>query len=154
MSWLATTLGVAFASAFIPVVNIEAYLIALAVLRHQDPWLVAAVGALGQMLGKLVFWAVGRGLIDAERVRRKGRAKGRWQSRLERLGAWCATHRWGPAAMTFVSGLVGLPPFAVWSVMAGTLRMRAVTFFATGLAGRFGRFVLVVAAPGVLHLHR
>jgi membrane protein YqaA with SNARE-associated domain len=38
--------------------------------------------------------------------------------------------------LTFVSALIGLPPFFAMAMIAGTLRMNVVVFFLAGLAGR------------------
>lgn len=150
MAWWMATLGVAFASALIPVVNIEAYLVGVVVAQRPEPYTLAAAAAVGQMAGKMIFWLVGAGLLSVERVSRKGRAKGRWTERMDRLQAWCEQHWWGPSAITLLSGLVGLPPFAVWSVLAGTIRMPWWLFLLTGLIGRFGRFLAIILAPGLL----
>ena len=69
---------------------------------------------------------------------------------MERVTAWCDRHAWGPSAVTAVSAFVGLPPFAVVSVLAGTVRMRWWLFAVIGLAGRFGRFLAILLAPGLL----
>ena len=39
---------------------------------------------------------------------------------------------------------------AVFSVLAGSLRMPWVLFLGAGLVGRFGRFLAVLLAPGLL----
>lgn len=153
MRWLFATFGVGFASALVPVVNIEAYLVGVVVARHPPAWPLALLAAAGQMAGKMIFWAVGAGLLSFERVSRKGTAKGRWARRMEALQVWCDRHRWGPVAVTFASGVTGLPPFAVWSVLAGTIRMPWPIFLLVGLAGRTLRFGLVVVAPGLLPGH-
>lgn len=150
MTWLLATLGVAFASALIPVVNIEAYLIALTLSQHPAVHLLALAAAVGQMGGKMIFWAVGAGLMSAERVSRKGKAKGRWAQRMDRLQQWCTQHRWGPALVTLVSAVVGLPPFAVWSVLAGSIAMPWWQFLALGTLGRYLRFAAIILAPGLL----
>ncbi len=147
--WVLTTLGVAFVSALVPIVNIEAYLLALAVARHPDPYTAATAAAVGQMTGKMLFWFVGAGLLQVRRVQRKGTATGRWTERMQRLTVWCQRHPWGPALITVVSGFSGFPPFAVWSLLAGTIRMRWWLFLAMGLVGRFGRFLVILLAPGL-----
>ncbi len=38
--------------------------------------------------------------------------------------------------ITFVSALVGIPPFFVMAMIAGTLRMNVFVFFLSGIAGR------------------
>jgi membrane protein YqaA with SNARE-associated domain len=145
--WILTTVAVAFVSALVPVVNIEAYLLALALAQDPDVYLAAAAAAVGQLTGKMLFWLVGAGLLQLRRVERRGEATGRWAERAQRLTAWCEAHPWGPAVVTVVSGFSGFPPFAVWSLLAGSIRMRWWLFLATGLVGRFGRFLVILLVP-------
>jgi membrane protein YqaA with SNARE-associated domain len=49
-----------------------------------------------------------------------------------------------------VSGLVGLPPLAVVSPLAGAAAMRRRQFFLCGFAGRLGRFSVLALAPVAL----
>lgn len=148
--WLLSVLGVAFVSALVPVVNIEAYLVTVALASDTVPWLAAAAASVGQMTGKMLFWLVGAGLLQVRRVQRKGTASGKWAERMQRLTAWCDAHWWGPSLITLASGFSGFPPFAVWSLLAGTIRMRWWLFLVLGLIGRFGRFLVIMLAPGLL----
>lgn len=52
------------ASALFPPVNIEAYLVGLAAL-HEGPllWLAVVLVTVGHMVGKLLFYAIGRGWL-------------------------------------------------------------------------------------------
>lgn len=150
VGWLVGTLGVAFVSALIPVVNIETYLVGVTIAKHPDTLTLAAAAAIGQMAGKMLFWLVGSGLLHIRRVAHKGRARGKWAARMERLQKWCEAHWWGPSAVTAVSGLVGIPPFAVWSVLAGSIRMPWWLFLLVGLIGRYARFLAIISAPGLL----
>lgn len=145
--WVLTTLGVAFVSALVPIVNIEAYLLALAVSTNPDPYVLAGAAAAGQMAGKMIFWLVGAGLLQVRRVQKKGTATGKWTERMQRLTAWCERHWWGPGLITVASAFSGFPPFAVWSLLAGTVRMRWWLFLLLGLVGRYGRFLVILLAP-------
>jgi membrane protein YqaA with SNARE-associated domain len=69
---------------------------------------------------------------------------------MDRLRAWCEQHAWGPVAVTLVSAFSGVPPFAVFSVLAGSLRMPWWLFLPAGLVGRFARFLAILLAPGLL----
>ena len=61
--WVAT-LAAAFLSGFLPLVNIEAYLLGAAALLPGAPPLVVVVpAALGQMAAKAVLFLGGRGLV-------------------------------------------------------------------------------------------
>jgi membrane protein YqaA with SNARE-associated domain len=133
-------LGVAFASALLPVVNLEVYLVGLAAVSSDERvWLLAAASGVGQMLGKLVWFYLGANSLRWGWVRRKlekpkARAKLElWQRRTHErplLGA----------ALVFASGLSGFPPFAIVSVLAGQLRMNVVVFLVVGVVSRTVRF--------------
>lgn len=137
-------------SAFVPIVNAEAYLLGLT-LTSEGPsvWLLALAAALGQMTGKLVFYYIGRGALTLPRLARKGRDAGRWQRRLDAWRDKAARRPVWALGMVGLSAFVGLPPFAVVSVLAGTLPLHVVRFALVGLVGRYGRFALLLALPGV-----
>jgi membrane protein YqaA with SNARE-associated domain len=137
-------------SALVPVVNAEVYLLGVAVGSSASPWLLAFAAAAGQVTGKLVFYLVGLGVLDVRRIRRRGTASGRWSLRLATAQGWVDRHRWGPGALCLASALTGLPPFAVVSLLAGTLRIRWRLFVVTAMTGRYVRFLLVLLAPGLL----
>ena len=153
MQSVLATFGVCLLSALVPVVNAEVALVAVALVSPVPPLVLALVAGLGQMVGKMLFYLLGRDALDPERWRRwrrEGTATGRWATWTARVREWAERHTWGPAALTGVSALTGLPPFAVVSVLAGTLRMRWWVFAGIGFAGRSTRFLLVLLAPGLL----
>jgi len=157
MAVVAGTFGFAFLSAMIPLFNVEAYLLAAAVASDMSPVVLAVAAAVGQMAGKMLYYLMGRGVIDVARLRRKSTAKGKWTERMDRLRDWCERHAWGPVGVTLLSAFSGIPPFAVFSVLAGSLRMPWWLFLTAGLVGRFGRFLVILLAPGLLPeglLHR
>ena len=151
-------LGVAFGSAFVPVVNIEAYLGAYLVVGDGRDWasmvVLALVAAVGQMAGKTILYFVGRGALHIRLPRGRGLSArntervARWRRRIEQ-------RPWLAVPLLLLSALVGLPPYAVVSVLAGVLRINVAVFVLTGLAGRFARFLAVLAGVGLvedLHL--
>ena len=133
-----------FGSALIPVLNIEAYLAIRAAVSDVDSiWSLALAAALGQMLGKLVWYRLGASSLGWGWVRRKVE-KPKAKARLE---LWRARTHQRPVvagALVLVSGFSGLPPFAVLSVLAGQLRMNVMLFFTLGLLGRWLRFATVL----------
>ena len=133
-----------FGSALIPVLNIEAYLAIRAAVSDVDSiWALALAAALGQMLGKLVWYRLGASSLGWGWVRRKVE-KPKAKARLE---LWRARTHQRPVvagALVLVSGFSGLPPFAVLSVLAGQLRMNVMLFFTLGLLGRWLRFATVL----------
>ena len=137
--WIAT-LGTAFLSGFVPVVNIETYLVAATALMPGAPALAAAA-ALGQMAAKTLLFLGGRGVVNVP---------SRQLERARDIAARFAARGRSAPALVFTSALTGLPPFYVVSVAAGMGGLRAGPFVVAGLAGRFLRFGAVFAAPAAL----
>lgn len=145
MTDLATLVVLGFASALVPVLNIEAYLaIREAVSQVDSVWLVALAAATGQMVGKFLWYQMGASSLGWSWVRRKTE-KPRAQAR---LALWrTRTHQRPVLAGTLVlvSAFSGLPPFAVLAVLAGQLRMSLALFLSLGLVGRWLRFAVVLS---------
>lgn len=158
-----TLLGVAFLSALIPVVNLEVYLGGMALLGDSRSWweitVLSGVAAVGQMVGKTLFYFVGRGVITLpRRLRTPAVATGdkpprprqariaarmvRWQQQVEQ-------RPWLSVGLVGVSASVGVPPFALVSVAAGALRIPLAIFLVAGLIGRWARFAFVLAVVQV-----
>jgi membrane protein YqaA with SNARE-associated domain len=137
--WMAT-LAAAFLSGFLPVVNIEAYLLgAAALLPGAPPLVVVVAAALGQMAAKALLFLGGRGVVGLPLgIRDRALAAS------ARLGAR------RPPALVFTSALTGLPPFYLVSVAAGLLGFHPGQFLLAGLAGRLLRFGAVFALPGLV----
>lgn len=136
--------GVGFLSALFPVVNIETLLaVRSAVSSVETMWLLALVAALGQMVGKLIWYYLGANSLQWGWIRRKVEQP----KTAARLELWrTRTHNRPVLAglLTLVSAAVGIPPFAVLSVLAGQLRMNLWLFCSLGLLGRWVRFLAVL----------
>ena len=136
--------GVAFVSALVPLVNIEAYLgVRGSVGSIQSVWLLGLAAAMGQMVGKLVWYYLGANSLSWGWVRRR-MDKPRAQERLARWQNRTATRPVLASALVFGSAFSGFPPFAILSVLAGQLRMPVGLFLALGLVGRWLRFAGVL----------
>jgi membrane protein YqaA with SNARE-associated domain len=132
--------GIAVLSALVPVVNIEAYLIGRgAVAAVGNVWLLSGVAAVGQMLGKLVWYYLGANALRWSWVRRKVE-KPKAQARLELWRRRTHQNAWLAGGLTLVSAFSGFPPFAIVAVLAGQLRVSVVLFLVTGTVGRWLRF--------------
>ena len=143
-------LGVAFVSALVPLVNIEAYLgVRGSVGSMQSVWLLGFAAALGQMVGKLVWYYLGATSLDWAWVRKKMDTP-KAQERLERWRTRTATRPVLAGALVLGSALSGFPPFAILSVLAGQLRMNVALFFGLGLVGRWLRFAGVLSSAAWL----
>lgn len=146
-----TAVSYGFGSAFVPVINAEAY---VGVAALSGPLLLAAavlaVGA-GQTAGKVVlFEGARRGRRKLRQTadhprRRSGPVASflrQWNSRLLQLLE--NPHR--GAATVLTSASVGVPPLAAVSIVAGASTLRRSTFVACCLIGRLLRFA-VLALP-------
>ncbi len=146
------TLGVALASALLPVINIEAYLIALAVSHGSGTaWWFALVATAGQMAGKVLFYYAGQGAMRLPALSSR-KAGSRWFD----LGAWhsrLAGRPWVSVGVVFASAASGVPPFAIISLLAGMLRVPLMWFLVAGSVGRYARFMVVLMVPGMLGWH-
>jgi membrane protein YqaA with SNARE-associated domain len=150
MRELLATIAIGFASALVPLINIEAYLgVRAAVASVQGAWLLAFAAAAGQIGGKLVWYYLGASALNWGWIRRRVEKP----KNAARLELWRRrTHERPVVAglLVFVSALTGLPPFAVLSVLAGQLRMSLVVFCVLGLAGRWLRFLAVLTGASWL----
>jgi membrane protein YqaA with SNARE-associated domain len=136
--------GIAFLSALVPLVNIEAVLgVRGSVTDVQSIWLIGFVAGFGQMLGKLVWYYLGANALSWGWVRRRMETP----KAAERLERWRRRTHERPVlagGLVFVSAVTGFPPFAVLAVVAGQLRMQLSVFFTLGLLGRWLRFAAVL----------
>lgn len=133
-------LGVAFASALVPLINIEVYLIGLAaVTSTEHVWLLAAIAGVGQMIGKLVWFYLGANALRWGWVRRK-MENPKAQAKLELWRSRTHDRPLVAALLLFLSAAGGFPPFAIVAVIAGQLRLNVLLFLAVGIVGRTLRF--------------
>lgn len=136
-------LGLGFASALIPLINIEAAL-ALAATRDGLAFTVIAAGAaVGQIAGKVVWYYAGASSTSIPTIRKK-LENPKWQASLEKWRSRTQGRPWTTAGLLFLSAFIGLPPYAVMAVLAGVLRVSMPVFLAVGLVGRFLRFWVVL----------
>jgi membrane protein YqaA with SNARE-associated domain len=152
MTWILATFGICLVSAVFPLVNAEAYLGALAATGDGSRvWAIAAAAAAGQTCGKLVFFALGRSSLSWAWVRRKTETP-RWQARMARWQGRTQDNPWSVTGLVGVSALVGLPPLAVISVLAGQLRASLPLFTVAVLTGRTLRFAAVFGGVAAVNL--
>jgi len=144
------TFGYCIVSALIPVVNAEAYVAAVAVLVEDAAiWGLAVAAGAGQMVGKLVYYLIGRSSLEWRFVRKKIDSPA-WQERLERWRRRIGGDPWLVGGVVLVSAVTGIPPLAIISVLAGQLRVHWALFFVVGLVGRVGRFASMLGLVGAL----
>ena len=114
----------------------EAALVALLVAGAQPAWLLVAVASLGNVLGSVINWLIGRGI---ERFRDrpwfpvKPAALDRAQGWYRRYGKWSLLLSWAP--------IVGDP----LTVVAGLAREPLPVFLLLVTIAKFGRYVVLAA---------
>lgn len=148
-----TTLGVGLVSAVVPVINMEVY---LGVVASQLPSgsagaltaAVAIAAALGQSLGKLVWYLLAARSFESTWVQRK-LAKGAWRTRFDVWHARIAGRPWLTAGVLLASSVVGIPPLLVIAVVAGSLRVPIAVFLPTVVVGRAVRFWCVLTGLAI-----
>lgn len=147
---LVATLSVSFASALVPLVNVEAYLGAItAASENPNIWALCVAAGLGQMAGKVLWYEAGRRSTELAWIRKKMASPLRQQQ----LELWRGRVQGRPVvsgAVLLASAFSGIPPYAVISVLAGQLRIPFVLFLATGFVGRVGRFAVVAFGVSML----
>lgn len=150
MKLLLGTLLFAFGSALLPFLNIEAYLAVVAAETSSfSHWQLAAVGALGQGLGKILWYIGGANSLRMPWMRRK-MATEKWQLSYQKWHQRIVGRPVVGGLVCFTSAVSGFPPLAIISVLAGALRMNFTLFAVTMLTGRFFRFWGVLAGVGFL----
>ena len=141
------------ASALLPILNVEAYLAAVALKAHNlSDWQLAAVGGAGQSIGKIFWYVAGRESLRIRRIRQKMETE-KWQASYERWHERIVGRPVFAGAISFGSAVTGFPPLAVIAVLAGTLRMNFPLFLGTVFVGRTIRFWLVLAGVAMLFGH-
>lgn len=130
-------------SAVIPLMHAEAYLIAASALTPPTlSWALVFAATAGQMVGKVVMYGAGKGVLrlPSERMRRRLAALTARYEDHSSVGNW----------VIFLSAASGLPPFYAISVAAGMLRVPLGRFILLGATGRFLRFTGAVFLPHLI----
>jgi len=127
-----------FAAATILPVQSEIALIRLLLAEHYDPWLLIGVASVGNTLGSVANWVLGRFIARLEGrrwfpVSRQGIARA--ETWYYRYGRWSLLLSWTPFIgdpLTIVAGVLRepLPVFIVLVAIAKTARYVAVVAIA------------------------
>ncbi|MBN2409838.1 MAG: hypothetical protein JXE07_08880 [Candidatus Aminicenantes bacterium] len=138
-----TTYIVAVISGFVPVVNIEVFLVWVAALTPRSQAIgITLLATLGQMTAKTLMYLAGAGILKIS-VKKPGK---KLQAVQMKMAAW--QHRMG--LFLFSSASLGVPPFYVVSIASGICRVPIAVFVTWGLAGRLIRFAVAVFFPHLL----
>jgi membrane protein YqaA with SNARE-associated domain len=137
------TFAVSLVGGFVPLVNVEVYLVGVAAaVPHAGLVPIVLAASLGQVCAKCALYGAGSGAWRSACGRSRALAEG-----VARLRAG----RSGGRALVFSSALFGLPPFYVVSLAAGALRLGLPMFVALGFSGRVLRFSAILLAPRLLN---
>ena len=127
----------AFAAATILPMQSEAVLVSLLLVDTYPVWALVSVASLGNVLGSVINWMLGRG-IERYRGRRwfpaDAAALQRAQLWYRRYGRWSLLLSWVP--------IIGDPI----TVVAGVLREPFFTFLALVTVAKVGRYLVLAAA--------
>ena len=137
---MAALYGALFISAFLAAtvlpVSSEAVLAGLIVSGRGDPWLLLAVATIGNTLGSVVNWILGRGIGSLQARRWFPVSPERYEqaSRIfRRFGEWTLLFAWLP--------VVG----DAFTIAAGAARVNLGVFVALVAIGKAARYVVIIA---------
>ncbi len=137
------TIIVGVSSALIPFVNIEAYLLFLGYLIKDDRLVFfLLLATLFHMVGKVILYSVGRGTLKLNVFD--------LENRVERAKKRYKFLKVGSLWTLWLSALVGLPPFYVVTILAGTLKIKLWQFVSIGFLGRLLRFSIILFLPKLI----
>ena len=167
------TVVTGFASAFIPAIPVEPYIVGLMATTEQNAVAVGIAAGIGQTAGKLLIFLGVRGLIRAPILQRwlGRRAKalpepeppsastsepttgGGVATKVRTAGVRLTALLDRPALsapIVLLSATIGLPPLLLVSAYAARTRMTVGMFTAACLLGRSIRFVAIALVPGLI----
>lgn len=130
------TFLVCIVGGFIPIINSEVYLGAMAAMSTRAAVVPLAVAAtLGQMTAKTALFMGGRGLLRLPIARSS--------ERMNRIIARAQSWRGPIELFVFISAVAGIPPFHLVAVLGGTIKLSVPRFIVIGLTGRLIRFLVI-----------
>jgi hypothetical protein len=119
---LLATFGFGLLSSAVPVANIEAFLAAGTTQNAATWWALAGAATIGQMLGKVGFYLLGRQSLDWAWLRRRTEhgSGAKWWGRLNSM----ADQRWEVTWLGCCSRRSSVPAVRDRHVLAGSSRVR------------------------------
>jgi membrane protein YqaA with SNARE-associated domain len=144
-------LGYGTVSAFIPLINAEAFVVAAAAGGAMAAWWGVAGVSLGQTIGKVAIFVMVRKGVHRKFLRERPRRPAKqptsaWRLRLRDWSARLLPHLDRPLVgglVVLVSASAGVPPLAVVAVVAGLRRTPLAVFVVAVLLGRAARFAAI-----------
>ena len=133
-------------SAVVPVISIEAYLVAVANSVHGTAAIVHAIAAAtGQTVGKAILYWLSVRATTLPWFRRKI-SSDKWQRSYDLWRARIEAHPWSTSLLVLVSAFISIPPLYLLTVIAGQLRFRLSSFLAMVFMGRLTRFLIMLSS--------
>lgn len=114
----------------------EVLFVGLLVSGTVDPWMLLAVATVGNTLGSVVNWFLGRSLLHFQNRRWfpvSPDAIERWSIVYRRYGLWSLLFAWAPVGGDALT------------VVAGILRVKLLPFSILVGIGKFARYAFVMA---------
>ncbi len=144
-------LGYGLVSAFIPLLNAEAFVVAAAAGGASAAWWGVAGVSLGQTIGKVAIFVMVRKGVHRKFLRERARRPARpptsaWRLKLRDWSARLLLQLDRPLVgglVVLVSASAGVPPLAVVAVVAGLRRTPVAVFTVAVLVGRAARFAAI-----------
>ncbi|WP_435771651.1 hypothetical protein [Nocardioides sp. SYSU DS0651] len=141
--WL-TTFAISIASALIPFLPIEVYILGAGAAEGGTAAALSlgiAAGA-GATVGKIVWYEAARRGIDSAWAQKK-LAKPKVRAGYEKWVSRMRGRPWYAAAVMFLAASAGVPPLLVMAAVGGLLKMPLWAFVPTVFLGRTVRFTLL-----------
>lgn len=133
----------AVASALLPFLNVEFYLIGIA--DRVPHLLFAVIAGVGQTVGKVIWFYAGQNATRIKRVQRTMESE-KWQASYQKWHGRIVGRPVMAGLICFASAFSGFPPLAVVAVLVGALRMNLAVFIVTVAVGRTLRFWVCLAS--------
>jgi membrane protein YqaA with SNARE-associated domain len=137
-----------FLSAVIPVLNLEFYLATVSAVAPNSLMyltLILFIATFSHMIGKGLLYGAGRGIVKISWKNKKFSTK-----QIKELQLKMKQSPAKNSVFLFFSGITGLPPFYLVTIIAGTLKINFWNFFICGFAGRLIRLAFVLALPQLI----
>ncbi|MCX6401443.1 MAG: VTT domain-containing protein [Propionibacteriales bacterium] len=141
--WL-TTFAFSIASALLPFLPMEVYIVGAGAAEGGTPAAIAlgiAAGA-GATVGKVVWYEAARRGAETAWVQKK-LSSPKVKAGYEKWVARMQGRPWYAIGVMFVAASVGLPPLLVMAAVGGLLKMPLWAFIPTVFVGRTIRFTLL-----------
>jgi membrane protein YqaA with SNARE-associated domain len=139
-------------SAVIPFLNLEFYLGAISAVAPNSLnylTIILFIATFAHMIGKGLLYGAGRGVVKISWNKNWNKKKFSIKQ-IEELQLKMEKSQAKNSAFLFFSGVTGLPPFYLVTILAGTLKINFWNFFICGFAGRLIRLAFVLALPQLI----